>query len=81
MTPEQRAEYLLPYQLTDILKEEMQNLREENEGINIKLKPYNRNISHDKFSSLLYAIYYIREVEDMKLKKRKHNFSEYMFIS
>jgi hypothetical protein len=58
----------------------MLNLREENEGINIKLKPANRNIGHDKFSSLLYAIYYIRENEDNKRKRRKHNFSDFMFL-
>jgi hypothetical protein len=38
MTPEERAEYLKPFTLTSILKEEMMNLREENEGINIILK-------------------------------------------
>jgi hypothetical protein len=38
MTPEQRKEYLIPYSLTSILKEEMLNLREENEGVNIILK-------------------------------------------
>ena len=37
MTPEQRAEYLKPFNLTSILKEEMMNLREENEGVNIIL--------------------------------------------
>jgi hypothetical protein len=41
MKPEQRAEYLKPYTLTSILKEEMLNLREENEGINIILKRVN----------------------------------------
>ena len=38
MSPEKRAEYLKPFTLTSILKEEMGNLREENEGINIILK-------------------------------------------
>ena len=38
MKPEERAEYLKPFTLTSILKEEMLNLREENEGINIILK-------------------------------------------
>ena len=37
MTPEQRADYLKPFALTSILKEEMLNLREENEGVNIIL--------------------------------------------
>jgi hypothetical protein len=38
MKPEERAEYLKPFTLTSILKEEMMNLREENEGVNIILK-------------------------------------------
>jgi hypothetical protein len=38
MTPEQRDDYLQPFKLTSILKSEMLNLREENEGVNIILK-------------------------------------------
>jgi len=38
MSPEERADYLKPFTLTSILKEEMMNLREENEGLNIILK-------------------------------------------
>lgn len=79
MTPEQREEYLFPFSMTDILKEEMLNLREETEGLNIRLKPANKSIGHDKFSSLAYGIYYIREMEDGK-KKRKRRFSEMMFM-
>lgn len=80
MTPEQRNEYLLPFYLTDILRVEMLNLREENEGINIRLKPANRKISHDKFSSLAYGIYYIREIEDNKHKRKKAKISDFMFM-
>lgn len=71
MTPEERAEYLKPYTLTSILKEEMLNLREENEGINIILKQANRGIRKDKFSAMEYGLYYIKQVEDSKKKKRK----------
>jgi hypothetical protein len=38
MTQEKRADYLQPFTLTSILREEMLNLREENEGLNIILK-------------------------------------------
>ena len=51
MKPEERAEYLKPFTLTSILKEEMMNLREENEGVNIILKQANRGIRKDKFSA------------------------------
>lgn len=71
MTPEQRADYLKPFTLTSILKEELMNLREENEGVNIILKQANKAIKKDKFSALEYALYYIKQEEDSK-KKRHH---------
>lgn len=71
MTPEQREDYLKPFKLTSILKDEMLNLREENEGINIILKQANKSIKKDKFSALEYGIYYIKQEEDSKKKKRK----------
>ncbi len=71
MTPEQRAEYLKPFTLTSILKEEMMNLREETEGLNIILKQANKGIKKDKFSSLEYGLYYIEEEEEKKKKKKK----------
>lgn len=81
MTPEQRNEYLMPYTLTDILKEELLNLREENEGVNIILKQSNRNIKKDKFSALCYGIYYIREEEDSKRKKKAYKISDMLFMN
>jgi hypothetical protein len=38
MKPEERAEYLKPFTLTSILREELGNLREETEGLNIILR-------------------------------------------
>ena len=64
MTPEQRAEYLKPFTLTSILKEEMMNLREENVGINIILKQASKSIKKDKFSALCYGLYYIKQEEE-----------------
>lgn len=71
MTPEKRAEYLKPFTLTSILKEEMLNLREETEGVNIILKQANRSIKKDKFSSLEYGLYYIKQEEEDKKKRKK----------
>lgn len=81
MTPEKRADYLRPFTLTSILKEEIMNLKEENEGTNIILKQDNKRIGKDKFSSLEYALYYIRELEESKKKKKKFRISDYMFIN
>lgn len=81
MTSEERAEYLKPFTLTSILKEELLNLREENEGINIILKRANRRIEKDKVSSLEYGLYYIKQEEDNKKRKKKFNAAEWNFFN
>ena len=81
MKPEERAEYLKPFTLTSILKEEMMNLREENEGVNIILKQANKGIKKDKFSAFEYGLYYIKEEEDGKKKKKKFNAKDWCFMN
>lgn len=81
MNAEKRAEYLKPFTLTSILKEEMLNLREHSEGVNIKLVQANRGIKKDKFSAFEYGLYYIREEEDQKRKKKKFVASEWMMMN
>ena len=81
MSPEKRAEYLKPFTLTSILKEEMGNLREENEGINIILKQANKGIKKDKFSAFEYGLYYIKLEEESKKKKRKFKVTDMLFMS
>lgn len=81
MTPEQRAEYLRPFTLTSILKEEMMNLREEHDGVNIILKQANRKIKKDKFSAFEYGLYYIKQLDESKKKRKKAKISDFMFYS
>ena len=81
MTTNERSDYLKPFNLTSILKEEMMNLREENEGINIILKQANRGIKKDKFSAFEYGLYYIKLEEDKKKKKKKFVASEWNFFN
>ena len=81
MKPEERAEYLKPFTLTSILKEEMMNLREENEGVNIILKQANKGIKKDKFSAFEYGLYYIKQEEDSKRKKKRGKISDFMFMN
>ena len=81
MTPEERADYLKPFTLTSILKEELLNLREENEGVNIILKQANRSIPKDKVSSLEYALYYIKQYEDSKRRRKKFNVKDWIFLN
>jgi hypothetical protein len=81
MKPEERADYLKPFNLTSILREEMLNLREENEGVNIILKQANKGIKKDKFSALEYGLYYIKQEEESKKKKKKFNAKEWQFMN
>ena len=81
MTPEKRADYLKPFTLTSILREEMLNLREETEGTNIKLKQATKSIKKDKFSAFEYGLYYIKECEEVKRKKKKFNAKDWAFYT
>ena len=78
---DQRNEYLKPFVLTSILREQMLNLIEDNEGINIILKQSNRGIKKDKFSAFIYGLYYIKQEEDKKRKRKKRDISQMMFFS
>lgn len=81
MTPEERTEKLMPFQLTDNLKTQMMNLVEDNEGTNIILKKNNRGISKDRFSSFEYAMYYIKLEEQRKKKRRSRSIADLMFMN
>lgn len=81
MTPEQRAEYLKPYTLTSIFSEELLNLREDNEGANIILKQVNRKIGKDKVSAIEYALYYVKEEEETKKKRKHFNIADLMLFN
>ena len=81
MTAEKRAEYLKPFVLTTALREQMLNLVEENEGVNIILKQANKGIKKDKFSALIYGLYYVKQEEDRKRKRGRRDMSKLMFFS
>lgn len=81
MEPEKRSEYLKPFVETTILREQMMNLAESNEGVNIILKSVSRKIGKDKFSAFEYALYYIKQQEDNHKRRRGRKFSDFMFFS
>ena len=81
MSPEERAEKLMPFTLTTVLKEQMMNLVEDNEGVNIILKQNNRGIKKDKFSAFEYGLYYIKLDEERKKKRKSYNIADFMFMN
>ena len=81
MSPDKRAEHLKPFTLTTILREQMLNLVEENEGVNIILKQSSKGIKKDKFSAFEYGLYYIKQEEDRKRKRKNFKISDMMFFT
>lgn len=81
MDSNKRADYLKPFTLTTILKEQMLNLVEQNEGVNIILKQASRAIKKDKFSAFAYGLYYIKKEEERSKRRKKHNFANFMFFN
>ena len=81
MDNDKRADYLKPFTLTTILREQMLNLVEENEGVNIILKQASKSIKKDKFSAFEYGLYYIKQDEDKKKKRKKRNIADMMFYT
>ena len=81
MSPDERAEKLMPFTLTTVLKDQMMNLVEDNEGVNIILKQNNKGIKKDKFSAFEYGLYYIKLDEERKRKRRSHSIADFMFMN
>jgi len=82
MTPDERNEYLMPFQQTSILRDQMLNLYEDNEGVNVILKQTNRSIPKDKFSAFEYAMYYVKLEEERKKKRHGSGMlRNFMFFS
>ena len=81
MSQSQRADYLMPFVQTSILKDQMLNLVYENDGAHIILKQASKKIKKDKFSALIYGLYYCKLQEDARSKKRKRDISKFMFFN
>lgn len=81
MDSDKRNEFLKPFTLTSILREQMLNLVEKNSGVNIILEQSSKSIKKDKFSAFVYGLYYIKQEEDNKRKRRKRHISDFMFMN
>jgi hypothetical protein len=81
MDSDKRNEFLKPFTLTSILREQMLNLVEKNSGVNIILERSSKSIKKDKFSAFIYGLYYIKQEEDNKRKRRKRHISDFMFMN
>lgn len=82
MPSEEVAKFLAPFITTSIMKDEMLNLQQKQEGKTIKLERINRKIGKDKFSSLEYGLWYIKTLEDKNITRREqvNDLSQFMMI-
>lgn len=84
MTSYDRRVYLMPYEMTSRLMDELNNLRLKPTGVQnqFKVERISRSIEKDRFSSLEYSLFRIKYYEDKALrKKRKKNLGQYAFFS
>lgn len=84
MTSYDRRVFLLPYEMTSRLMDELNNLRLKPTGVENKYKVerISKSIEKDRFSALEYAMYRIKYYEDKEIfKKRKKNIGQYAFFT
>jgi len=84
MTSYDRRVFLMPYEMTSRLMDELNNLRLKPTGIENKYKVerISRSIEKDRFSSLSYGLYRVKYYEDKEIfKKRKKHMGSYAFFT
>ena len=81
MSTDKRNQYLRPFVLTTVLRQQLLNLVEDNEGVNIILKQNSRGIKKDKFSAFVYGLFFIKQYEDRLRKRKKRDISQFSFFS
>lgn len=84
MTAYDRRVFLLPYEMTSRLMDELNNLRLKPTGIENKYKVerISKSLEKDRFSALEYAMYRVKYYEDKEIfRKRKKNIGQYIFFS
>lgn len=80
MKTQEVAAYLRPYVLTTILKDQMVNLIEKNEGQNIILERINTKTKKDKFSALIYALFWCQQDEEIRGRRSKRNMKDFILF-
>ena len=84
MTSYDRRVFLLPYEMTSRLMDELNNLRLKPTGIENKYKVerISKSLEKDRFSALEYALYRVKFYEDKEIfKKRKKNIGQFGFFT
>lgn len=82
MTQEEKADWIVPFTQTSILKSQLINLEEKREGVNIILEKNNKKIKKDKVSAAGYGLWFIKkEIDDLAMRRRYLDYSQLVGIS
>jgi len=84
MTAYDRRKFLLPYEMTSRLMDELNNLRLKPTGVEnkFKIERISKSIFKDRFSALEYALYRVKYYEDKEIfKRRKKNMGSFSFFT
>ena len=84
MTLYDRRLYLLPYEMTSRLIDELNNLRLKPTGVQnqFKVQRISRSLEKDRFSALQYCLYRVKYYEDKATRAHKRgNLKNYAFFS
>ena len=84
MTAYDRRVFLLPYEMTSRLMDELNNLRLKPTGVENKYKVerISKSVEKDRFRALEYALYRIKYYEDKEIfRKRKKNIESFGFFT
>jgi len=79
-----RRVYLLPYEMTSRLVDELNNLKLKPTGVQnqFKIEKISSSVNKDRFSALEYGLYRVKYYEDKMIKRsKKKNFAQYVFYS
>ena len=79
-----RRAFLLPYEMTSRLMDELNNLRLKPTGVENKYKVerISKSLEKDRFSALEYGLYRVKYYEDKEIfKRRKKNIGQYGFFT
>jgi hypothetical protein len=77
---EERSNIEIPYILTDILCEEIMNLKYKQQGNETKVERVSNRIRKDKYSALLYGLYWIYLEEQKNKVNKNNNYDNYNFF-
>jgi hypothetical protein len=84
MTPFDRRVYLMPYEMTSRLIDELNNLKLKPTGVQnqFKVDRISHSIEKDRFSALEYGLFRVKYYEDIAMRKaKKKKIGQYAFYS